>query len=57
MIATMMLVCAVAASLGVGVMLAQVICVVMFRVFRMHATQVAARRKPTAAARLGVVEN
>lgn len=50
-----MLVCAVAASLGVGVMAAQVICVGMFRVFRMHAKQVAAARTPKVAARLEIV--
>ncbi len=40
-----MLVCAVLASLAVGVLLAYGICIAMFRVFRMHAQQVAAERR------------
>lgn len=39
-----MLVCAVLASLAVGVLVAYGICVAMFRIFRMHARQVAAGR-------------
>ena len=39
---TVVLVSAVLASLAAGVLLAYGICVAMFRVFRMHARQVAA---------------
>jgi hypothetical protein len=39
-----LLVCAVVASLAVGVFVAQGICVAMFEVFRIHARQVAATR-------------
>ncbi len=53
---TILLVCAVVASLGVGVLMAYAICVGMFRVFRIHATQVAARRV-VAVAGLRVVGN
>lgn len=42
---SIMLVCAVLASLAVGVLLAYGICIAMFRVFRMHAQQVAAERR------------
>ena len=41
---TIMLVCAVLASLGVGVLLAYGVCVAMFEVFRMHARQVEAEK-------------
>ncbi len=44
MVLSILLVCAVVASLGVGVLVAYGICLGMFRVFRIHATQVAARR-------------
>lgn len=44
MILSVLLVCAIAASLGAGVLLAYGICLAMFRLFRIHATQVAARR-------------
>ena len=37
-----MLVCAVVASLAVGVFVAQGLCMLMFHVFRMHVNQVAA---------------
>jgi hypothetical protein len=47
-----MLVCAVVASLAVGVFVAQGLCVLMFQVFRMHAKQVAA----TQVAKLQMVE-
>jgi hypothetical protein len=45
-----MLVCAVLASLAVGVLLAHWVCVAMFAMFRTHARQVAATRlaKPAA---------
>jgi hypothetical protein len=38
-----MLLCAVVASLGLGVAVAHAICVAMFGVFRIHARQVALR--------------
>lgn len=42
---SLLLVCAVVASLAVGVFAAQGLCVVMFKVFKMHAMQVAASRR------------
>ncbi len=39
---SIMLVCAVVASLAVGVFVAQGLCMLMFHVFRMHVKQVAA---------------
>ncbi len=44
-VTSIMLVCAVLASVAVGVLLAYGICIAMFRVFRMHAQQVAAERR------------
>jgi len=41
---SLLLVCAVVASLAVGVFVAQGLCILMFGVFRMHARQVAATR-------------
>jgi hypothetical protein len=41
-----MLICAVLASLAVGVLLAHGVCVAMFAIFRSHARQVAANRIP-----------
>lgn len=41
---SLMLVCAVVASLAVGVYVAQGLCVLMFYVFEMHVEQVAATR-------------
>jgi len=46
---SMVLVAAVLASLAFGVLSAYGICITMFRVFRIHATQVAAERKARAA--------
>jgi hypothetical protein len=43
-IGSLMLVCAVAASLAVGVLMAYGICLGMFRIFRVHATAVARER-------------
>jgi hypothetical protein len=43
-IGTLMLVCAVAASLAFGVLVAYGMCQVMFRVFRVHQTAVARTR-------------
>jgi hypothetical protein len=52
-----LLVCAVVASLAVGVFVAQGLCIAMFEVFRIHARQVAATRiTKTRAAELGPVE-
>lgn len=42
---SIMLVCAVLASLAVGVLVAYGICVGMFRIFKIHAQQVAAERR------------
>ena len=44
-ILSVLLVCAVAASLAMGVLVAYGLCLAMFRLFRIHATQVAARRQ------------
>ena len=41
---SLMLVCAVAASLALGVLVAYVVCQGMFRVFRLHAASGAANR-------------
>lgn len=41
---TLLLVCAVIASLGAGVFLAQILCMGLFRVFRMQVRPVAALR-------------
>lgn len=57
MILTILLVCAVAASLAVGVLLAYAVCLGMFRLFSIHATQVAARRVQTPAAALSIARN
>jgi uncharacterized protein (DUF2062 family) len=43
-VTSIMLVCAVLASLAVGVLVAYGICIAMFRVFQMHAKQVAAEK-------------
>jgi uncharacterized protein (DUF2062 family) len=40
-----MLVCAVLASLAVGVLMAYGVCIAMFRVFQMHVRQVAAENR------------
>jgi len=45
-ISSIMLICAVLASLAVGVLLAHGICVAMFAMFRSHARQIAATRIP-----------
>jgi hypothetical protein len=51
LISSIMLICAVLASLAVGVLLAHGVCVALFAMFRTHARQVAATRvaKPAAA--------
>lgn len=46
LVSSMMLICAVVVSLASGVLIAHGLCVIMFRVFRMHARQVAAARAP-----------
>lgn len=43
-ISSLMLICAVGASLAFGVLVAYGVCQVMFRVFRQHATAVAKGR-------------
>jgi hypothetical protein len=50
---SLMLVCAVAASLAFGVLVAYGVCHVMFRVFRVHATAVA-RERGAAAVRVAI---
>jgi uncharacterized protein (DUF2062 family) len=44
-VTSIVLVCAVLASLAVGVLLAYGVCMTMFRVFQMHAEQVAAEKR------------
>lgn len=44
MISSLMLVCAVAASLALGVLLTYGVCQIMFRIFRMHAIAAAKER-------------
>jgi hypothetical protein len=41
---SLMLICAVAASLAFGVLVAYGVCLAMFRIFRVHATAVATER-------------
>lgn len=53
---SVMLVCAVFASLAVGVTLAHGVCLAMFGVFRMHARQVAAERVVPLSGTASVVE-
>jgi uncharacterized protein (DUF2062 family) len=49
---SLMLVCAVAASLAFGVLVAYGVCQVMFRVFRVHAEAVAKERVVGASVRV-----
>jgi uncharacterized protein (DUF2062 family) len=44
-VTSIVLVCAVLASLAVGVLVAYGVCMTMFRVFQMHVQQVAAERR------------
>jgi uncharacterized protein (DUF2062 family) len=44
-VTSIVLVCAVLASLAVGVLVAYGVCMAMFRVFQMHVQQVAAERR------------
>ena len=46
---SIVLVCAVLASLASGVLLAYAVCIAMFEAFRIHARQVAERQAPVAA--------
>jgi hypothetical protein len=48
LMASMMLICAVLASLALGVLVAYAICQVMFRVFRVHSISAARRRTAVA---------
>jgi hypothetical protein len=48
----LLLICAVLASLTAGVLLAYGICVAMFRIFRIHAEQVAQARRQIATAKV-----
>ena len=50
LISSILLLCAVLASLAVGVLLAHGVCVALFAMFRTHARQVAAARLPKRAA-------
>ena len=47
--ATVMLICAVLASLALGVLIAYAICHTMFRIFRVQSIQAAKRRNEAAA--------
>jgi hypothetical protein len=51
---TLMLICAVAASLAFGVLVAYGICQVMFRLFRVHATAVAKTRVSAPAVQMAI---
>jgi uncharacterized protein (DUF2062 family) len=58
-VTSIVLVCAVLASLAVGVLVAYGVCLFMFRVFKMHVQQVAAERRsqPVAAASAQVAKS
>ena len=51
------LVCAVLASLAMGVLIAYAICLSMFHLFRIHATQVATRKAAASAVRVTALNN
>jgi len=53
-ISSLMLICAVAASLAFGVLVAYGICQVMFRIFRQHATAVAKERVSGSVVRVAI---
>ncbi len=58
LVSSLMLICAVVLSLASGVLAAYGLCTGMFRVFRMHARQVAAARAPqTQSTTLGAAQN
>ena len=52
-----MLVCAVLASLAVGVLMAYGVCIAMFRIFHMHARQVAGNMARRVAATVQVLKS
>ena len=54
MISSLMMVCAVLASLALGVLVAYGICQVMFRMFRVHAESAARGRVETASTRVAL---
>lgn len=54
MMGSLMLVCAVLASLALGVLMAYGICQVMFRVFRVHAMAAAKERVSNSPVRVAV---
>ena len=54
MISSLMLICAVGASLAFGVLVAYGVCQVMFRVFRVHAMAVAKERVASSGVRMAV---
>jgi len=53
---SIVLVCAVLASLAIGVLVAHGICVAMFKVFRIHARQVAVKSARNVVAPVRVVQ-
>ena len=53
-ISSLMLICAVAASLAFGVLVAYGVCQVMFRIFRQHATAVAKERVSGSVVRVAI---
>jgi len=59
LMSSIMLICAVLASLGAGVLAAHGVCVALFAMFRTHARQVAAQKLPAPqpAARLNVQQS
>jgi hypothetical protein len=54
MISSLMMVCAVLASLALGVLVAYGICQVMFRLFRVHAESAAQERVEAASQRVAL---
>lgn len=56
MYSSIVLVCAVLASLAIGVLVAHGICVAMFKVFRIHARQVAVKSARNVVAPARVVQ-
>lgn len=56
MYSSIVLVCAVLASLAIGVLVAHGICVAMFKVFRIHARQVAVKSARNVVAPVRVVQ-
>jgi hypothetical protein len=56
-VTSIVLICAVLASLAVGVLVAYGVCVAMFEVFRMHARQVAGNTSRRVGAPAQVIES